>query len=49
MPARRMMHDACDEPAPTESKEEEASAAKSELEIYFELPHAGMEEDILGW
>jgi hypothetical protein len=39
----------CDEPAPAESEEEEAPAAKSELEIYFELPDAGMEEDILEW
>ena len=38
-----------DEPAPAESEEEEAPAAKSELEIYFELPDAGMEEDILEW
>ena len=39
----------CDEPAPAESDEEEATAAKSELQIYFELPDAGMEEDILAW
>ena len=31
----------CDEPAPAESEEEEAPAAKSELEIYFELPNIG--------